>query len=235
MTRIVDSGQIPLQFGLAEEFTFESFHPGNQPLLLPACRALAEGEGEQQIYIWGPRRCGKTHLLTACCHNAVSLDNRIAYVPAGMITEKDSLLGLDELDLVAIDDVEQLPRDGELALFNLINNMRLSKGSIIIASNTTPSKTEFRLIDLVSRLSWGPVFHLERLNDDQIMEAFKQRAVTLGLNLPDDVADYVFYRQVRDLGSLTACLSQLVDAAMVSKRRLTIPFVKDVLGSVNKH
>ena len=224
-------GQIPFQFGLVDDLGFDSFYPGRQQALISACKALVEGHGESQLYVCGGRHCGKTHILTACCNYAVSLGQRIAYLPAGIINDSEALLGLDSLNLVCIDDVENLPRAGELALFTLINEIRASGGRLVIASESVPSALSLNLPDLVSRLSWGPVFQLERLADRQIRDAFVLRARVMGLQLSDEVTDFILYRQTRDMQSLADNLKMLMDAAIVAKRRITIPFVKEILNT----
>jgi DnaA family protein len=123
-----------------------------------------------------------------------------------------------------------LPKEGELGLFNLINDIRPLGGRIIFSGNKTPKGVGLHLPDLESRLSWGAVFHLHRLNDSQLIEAFKLRAQSLSLHLPDEVVDFIANRQERDLQRLSIVLVQLMETAIISKRRITIPFVKEVLA-----
>ncbi len=223
-------GQIPLHFGFVDNITFANFHPGDQELLLDVCRSLISGSIEKQLFIHTEKKQGKTHLLTACCHFAQQLGHRIAYVPAEIIVDKDALLGLDSLDLVCIDDVEKLPLAGELALFNLINELRDNTGKLVISSNKPPSDIKLNLPDLVSRFSWGPVFQLQKLTDEQVKQAFQMRARSLGLHLPEEVAEFIFNRQIREITVLDKSLLKLVAVAVVEKRRFTIPFVKEVLN-----
>lgn len=222
--------QIPFKFGFVDELSFESLYPGRNVMLLCACKALIEEDGEQQLYIRGGLHCGKTHLLTACCNYAMSLGHRIAYVPADIVSDADALLGLELLDLVCVDDVNKLPNAGEIALFKLINEIRMTGGRLVMSADRAPSDLGIDLPDLVSRMSWGPVFQMESLDDQQVRDAFVLRANSLGLKLSDEVTDFILYRELRDMYSLAENLKTLLDAAIVSKRRITIPFVKEVLG-----
>lgn len=222
--------QIPFSFGVIDNMGFSSFYAKGQELLIEACKQATCVGGEQQLYIWGGSGTGKTHLLTASCNLAAESGQRIAYIPAEIIAEDDALLGLEQLDLVCIDNLQHLSGDGERALFNLINDIRTMDGRLILSSDKAPFELDINLADLVSRLSWGPVFQLIRLDDAGIRCAFKLRAESFGLQLPNEVADYILYRQTRDMQILGENLKQLLDAASILKRRLTVPFAKEVLG-----
>ncbi len=222
--------QLPFQFDLSENMTLENFHPGRQPLLLQICHSLANVGEELQLYIYGEKGLGKTHLLIGCCQLALQNDLRVAYLPARKICGAEVLRGLDQLDLVCIDDIDELPTTGEVALFNLINAIRNIKGRLVFSSKVPPSDLDIELADLRSRLLWGPVFQLEPLKDKHVKEALLMRAAALGLDLPNDVAEYIFTRETRDFTALDKRLQCLLNAAAVTKRRFTKPFVKQVLG-----
>ena len=49
---------------------------------------------------------------------------------------------------------------------------------------------------------------------------------------PDEaVLDYLFRRVERDLGSLTALLERLDRASLAAQRRITVPFLRGLIGS----
>jgi len=83
----------------------------------------------------------------------------------------------------------------------------------------------------VSRLQACTVFQLRLLSDDDKQKLLQQKARVRGLDLPDEVARYLLNRQQRDIRALVSTLDILDKASMVHQRRLTIPFVKDVLSS----
>jgi len=51
----------------------------------------------------------------------------------------------------------------------------------------------------------------------------------LGIELNEDVLQYLQRRLPRDLGALCDALDQLDGAALAQQRRLTVPFVRSVL------
>ena len=61
--------------------------------------------------------------------------------------------------------------------------------------------------------------------------ALQLRAGHRGLDLPDETALYLLRRMPRDMASLYALLDRLDLEALRAKRRLTVPFVRDVLNA----
>jgi DnaA family protein len=96
-------------------------------------------------------------------------------------------------------------------------------------ASAPPASVGFALPDLASRLAAGPVWKIEALQDQELIEALQLRAHWRGFELPDDTSRYLLRRLPRTSAVLFALLDQLDTAALRSQRRLTIPFVKDVL------
>jgi DnaA family protein len=97
-----------------------------------------------------------------------------------------------------------------------------------MASRVSPDASEVELADLRSRLAWGPVFQLHVLDDAGKLKALQLRAEKSGLELPDNVAEYLVHHFPRDVTGLFDRLEQLDRASMAMQRRLTIPLVKSV-------
>jgi DnaA family protein len=62
------------------------------------------------------------------------------------------------------------------------------------------------------------------------MQALRLRAGQRGLDLPDETASFLLNRTRRDMASLYRLLDELDKEALIARRRLTIPFVREVLG-----
>ena len=60
-------------------------------------------------------------------------------------------------------------------------------------------------------------------------QALQLRATHRGLDLPDETASYLLSRSRRDMASLYDVLDVLDEEALRAQRRLTVPFVRDVL------
>lgn len=221
--------QLPLGLSLKDSATFAGFHPGGNGVLLEALAA-----DESPLYLWGPTGSGKTHLLQAVCHAAAGRGEAPAYLPlAQQATLAPQMLeGLERQAVVAVDDVQciaGLP-DWEEALFHLFNRLREERHRLVVAANCAPAGLGLQLPDLGSRLGWGPVFQLQPLDDAGKRAALQLRARQRGMELPDEVAGYLLRRSPRDMASLFALLQRLDQASLAAQRRLTIPFVRELIA-----
>ena len=223
--------QLPLSMWLREGANFDNYFAShNRPLL-----ASLNNSDEQFVFLWGTESVGKTHLLQAACHQAAKQQRTVCYLPAEEIINQpvQMLEGLEQLNLVCLDNVNLMAQSAEWeeALFDLINRMRESGNSLLLTASASPEALDIKLPDLRSRLAWGPVFQLQALADDDKREALRIRAGQRGLELPDNVAEYLIRHYPRDLFGLFERLELLDTAAMAMQRRLTVPFVKSVLDA----
>ena len=70
---------------------------------------------------------------------------------------------------------------------------------------------------------------LQTLDDDEQVTALQLRANLRGFELPDEAAQYLLRRLPRDMASLCTFLDELDEESLVSQRRLTVPFVREVM------
>ena len=227
--------QLPLGFSLAPGATFASYFTGPNGLAVDLLQAMSRGAGERQVFLAGPAGLGKTHLLQAACRERGQGGGAVAYLPladAGSLRPA-AVEGLEQLALIAIDDIDAVAGDAawERALFGLINAVRITGARLVLAARGVPSELEVSLPDLASRLAWGPVVRLAALDDAAKLEALAERAGALGLELPPAVGEYLVRRHRRDLAALLARLDELDRASLATGRRLTIPFVREVLAA----
>jgi len=232
--------QLPLGFEPGELFTFDSFVAGKNSVAVGLAHQVAKsghkisGEGEQQLYFWGKSGLGKSHLLQASCNLAAKNQHTVCYLTQAEISGQsvDIFDGLEQIDLICLDDIETwlVGPAWETALFDLINRVRENNSCLMLASAYSPDENFVKLPDLRSRLSWGPVFHLQDLSDKEKYQALSYRAMQSGLELPENVADYLMQRYPRDMFGLFERLAVLDKASMAMQRRLTIPLVKSVFA-----
>jgi DnaA family protein len=222
--------QLVLPLRLDDHAVFDSFLADGNESLVGTLVALADGGIGHGCWIWGAPSTGKTHLLQAVCDRA---GDQSVYLPLRVIADAgpELLDGLESRALVCIDDLDLVAGDSgwEVALFGLINQLTDGGGQLLVAANTAPRECPIALADLASRFSRLPVFHLHSLDDDQRVAALQLRASHRGLELPDDAAQYLIRRSQRDMTSLYALLDKLDLEALRAQRKLTVPFVRDVL------
>jgi DnaA family protein len=222
--------QLALPLRLADHAVFASFLAAGNETLLATLRSLAAGGDGAGCWLWGAAATGKTHLLQAVCEEA---GDESSYIPLRMLgsTSPEILDGLASRGLVCIDDLHLVAGkpEWERALFVLYNQILATEGRLVIAANAAPRSAGFELADLESRLSQLPIFQVRPLGDDETRQALQLRAAQRGLDLPDETAQFLLSRSRRDMASLYGLLDKLDDEALRAQRRLTIPFVKEVL------
>lgn len=227
------SVQLPLGLQLRESARFDNFLSGPNAGAVAAARACAAGDEPALLYLWGAPASGRTHLLQAACHQAAAHGLSIAYVPLhGEAALLPSMLqGLEQAQLVCIDDLDRAAGDAqwERALFGLVNGVLEQHGRLMVSATAPPAESGLELADLQSRLSLSAVFALQRLNDADKLALLKARARARGMELGDEAGNYLLRHTRRDLPALLALLDQLDRESLAAQRRLTVPFVREVL------
>lgn len=226
--------QLSLPIYFPDDETLESFYPGNNGQLLNAIRASLERPGDS-LYFWSSKGGGRSHLLHASCAEMSARGEAVSYLPMERrhLLKPELLEGMEYLALVCVDNIEVIAgdREWEVALFDLYNRVREQEvARLFIAGNRTPRQLSLGLPDLVSRLEWGPIYKLLPLADGEKLAALKMRAHLRGFDLSEDVGHFLLKRLKRDLRTLFVTLDRLDQASITAQRKLTIPFVKKILG-----
>lgn len=228
----LSSPQQLLNLSLDPENSFANFFFSDSSLLALLENSVATQYQELQVCLWGPTGTGKTHLLQAICHSALEHKRRVIYLPLRDCLQygPSCLNDLNSLDLVCLDDLHciQKQADWELALFNLINQLRASSTTLVMSSQSAPNENGFDLPDLISRLVWGPVYKLVTLNEDQLEKAVVLQAESRGLTLTYEIVQYLLTHYSRDLRNLILLLENINRASLREHRKVTIPFIKQV-------
>jgi DnaA-homolog protein len=226
--------QVPLQFEFQGNQTFAGFFPGNNAEIMVQLQALAGDGSEQQIFLWGDPGSGKSHLLQACCQQAKALGKDPFYLafPKDNLPPPAMLEGLEDMELVCLDDVQHIAEHSEWqqALFNFYNLHRQNSHHLLLAADCPPKFLPFVLPDLKTRMSWGLTLKIQPLRDDQLIEALTHRAHFLGFDIPVAVGRFLLNHYVHDLPALWLLLEKIDRATLAAKRKLTIPFLKQILA-----
>lgn len=222
--------QLALPLRLADHAVFASFLVGANAAAVSLLQAVADGDSAPGCWIWGAASTGKSHLLQAVCARS---GDRSVYVPLRQLAQAgpECVSGLASRGLVCLDDIDAVAGEGEweAALFVLCNQIMDAQGSLVVSANAPPRSSGIGLPDLTSRLSRLPVFQLQELAEDERAVALQLRARHRGLSLPNETARYLLNRSRRDMASLYALLDRLDAEALRAQRRLTVPFVREIL------
>jgi len=223
------NSQLPLDITLRDEATLDRFVAGHNQELFDLLQRLTPSQAQKMILITGVAGSGKTHLLQAVCRQT----RHAIYLPLAMISQLsvDIFEGLADRPLVCLDDLQMLSGNPEmqLALFTLINDLRESGQSFVFSADRKIDQAIFGLKDLVSRLNACAHYHLELPGDDQKMAFLKGDAHRRGLQIGNDVISWILTHTPRDMTNLRSLMNRLDQESLRSQRRITIPFIKQVL------
>jgi len=188
--------------------TLENFSPGRNNAALKILReALADGE--RFVFLWGPGGSGKTHLLRAFSEAAAAANR----------------------EAVVVDDVARLGEAEQVALFDLCNRLRSSKGALAASAAVPPAQLALRP-DLRSRLASGIVLQLRPLSDADKAAALSAHAAGRGMRVDRDLIAYLLAHFDRDMGTQIALLDALDRHSLQRKRPITLPLLKEALRSL---
>lgn len=219
--------QLALDFASRPQPTLDNFVAGKNGELLDNLRRLAAGQARERfIYVWGRAGSGRSHLLKG----AVVAFQRGGAAATYVACCADTRLSeeLDRMDCVALDDVDRLNEDGQVAAFDLYNRLRERNAALIAGASAPPVQLKLRE-DLVTRLAWGLVYQAQALSDEDKARALADHAATRGWPLPREVSDYLLTRARRDMPSLLATLDALDRFSLETRRPVTVPLVRELL------
>ncbi|CAM4507402.1 MAG: DnaA regulatory inactivator Hda [Legionella sp.] len=226
--------QLALAIKLNDEATLSDFNWGENRLLQQQLQRMLTLKEDRLLYLWGCNGIGKSHLLQASCQEVNSTESAI-YLPLNLLKEwgPQAIEGLEDQALICIDDIDAIAEDSawEEALFHLYNKIKdMDKSLLIISGNQSPTTLPIKLPDLRSRLSWGLVIQLMELSDEDKINTLKLHAARRGFDLPESVGQFLISRCSRNMHDLHQLLNRLDDASLAAQRKITIPFVKNILG-----
>ncbi len=224
--------QLALDLAQAPPPTLDNFVGGRNAELTQNLRKLATREaGERFIYIWGEPGSGRSHLLQGVAAAVRAANASAVYIACAGDTRFAE--GVAGLDCVAVDDVEVLGEDAQIALFYLYNTLRERRGALVASGDAPPVQLKMRQ-DLVTRLGWGLVYQVHALSDEEKAQALKHHAAARGFQLPDEVCAYLLARMRRDMSSLLGMLDALDRHSLEAKRPITVTLVRELLQAARE-
>lgn len=224
--------QLPLQFEFQSNQNFNTFYHGNNEEIINHLQSIFQN-GEQQIFLWGSPGTGKTHLLQAISQEAKNHDKTSFYfsLDSKKLPDPSMLGGLENLDIVCFDNLDQIAGNArwEQAFFNFFNLHRDANKKLVLSASCPPKFLEIQPPDLKTRMSWGITLKLKSLADEQQLNALIYKANDLGFEIPVNVGRFLMTHYARDLPSIWSLLNEIDHATLAEKRKLTIPFLKQIM------
>ncbi|MBF5058639.1 DnaA ATPase domain-containing protein [Candidatus Neptunochlamydia vexilliferae] len=206
--------------------TFDEFVVGkSENLPYKIFSELVEGNlplgGYNPIYIYGPKGCGKSHLLMATGAALEGQGKRCFYVRADTFTEhvirafrstslQEFRHAYRDIEVLLIDDVELFSRKRatQEELFHTFNRLHTAGLQIIVSSALAPQMLEEIEERLVSRFEWGITLSLTPPSLEEKEMILENRAEALALPLDPPLKSYLL-DSFKNLHSLIQALEAL--------------------------
>jgi DnaA-homolog protein len=216
--------QLPLAIGIEPACSFDTFAPGANTQALSHLRQITKSS--TPVFLWGSSGAGKSHLLHATAAWVQQQGGRASWFHAGEATPWP----FDEtVQLIVLDDCDRFDAAQQQAAFALFVEATTHGIPVLGAGQVPPVDLPLR-DDLRTRLGWGHVFGIQPLSESDIRATLRREADRRGLFLSDDVMGHLLTRFARDLKNLMGLLERLDRYALIHKRALTVPLLKQMLA-----
>ncbi len=229
----MNARQFPLDLRWPPHQRLDAYWPGANALALRDVADVASGGSSAWLYLHGAAGTGKSHLLIGACRAAIEAGRQARYASLAQLPAPrgEAIAAVDAGGLLAIDDVQAIAGDrgAERALFDLYNRAKAADARMLFAASAPPAEAGMALPDLVSRLAMCTRHALRPLDDAGRRAMLWMLARRMGLGLDDEVLDWLIARHPRDPASLVALLHRIDRAALAAQRRVTIPFLRELL------
>ena len=234
------------------QFTFENFIVGSSNTFAHAA-ALAvsskPAETYNPLFIYGPSGVGKTHLLYAIA-NAIHKGHptfNIVYIKGDQFTN-ELITALREgknnefrnkyrgADLFLVDDIQFIAgKDStQEEFFHTFNNLYESHKQIVLTSDRPPHEM-VRLEDrLRTRFEWGLLADIQPPDYETRMAIIKNKAISLGLDLPDDVCNYIAENITNNVRQIEGTVKKIMAFRDLTNMPLDVPNVSRAIKDMFK-
>ena len=194
------------------------------------------------LFVFGAPGVGKTHLIQAIGIRIKERNPRarVLYVTARLFESQfttamknnrinDFINFYQSIDTLILDDIQDLIGKAatQRTFFHIFNHLQLNQKQIILSSDTKPSLMEGMEQRMLDRFKWGITAELEKPDYELRRNVLELKAKQEGLNLPDDVLDYI-------AGNVTESIRALVAHATVLNMDINIDLARRVLSNAVK-
>ncbi len=202
-------GKSPTAMDFNPQFSFDSFVVGpSNRFAHSAAIAVTNHPGDvyNPLFIYGPPGVGKTHLLYAIANGIRKQkpDANIVYIKGDqfineLVAALQSGKNIEfrnkyrEADLFLIDDVQFIAgkESTQEEFFHTFNKLYEEHKQIVMTSDRKPSDMLTLEDRLRTRFEWGLLADIQPPDYETRMAILKNKAMQLGLNLDDDVCNYI--------------------------------------------
>jgi len=239
---------------LNPKYTFDTFVVGNNNKLAHAASvAVAEAPGVSYnpLFLYGGVGLGKTHLMHSVAHHILqnNKDAKVLYVTSEKFTIEliDSIKHdknqqfrdkYRNIDVLLIDDIQFIigKESTQEEFFHTFNTLYEAKKQIIISSDKPPKDMITLEERLRSRFEWGLTADIQSPDYETRMAILKKRAELDGLDIPDEVMEYVANNIKSNIRELEGALNKICVYANLTKKNepitvdIAVEALKDLIS-----
>ncbi len=215
--------QEPLYLVTSQAADFDHFNDHGNEALVAALRAPLPAF----TFLQGPSGSGKSHLLKAM-ESETDHGLRVSATQMRLMPLEQAIPA--GVAVVWVDDIDDLQgqREDEVLAFNLFNHCRSHDIKLVFTATCSPRDAAWVLPDLRSRLNSGQLLVLKPLVGQPALAVFSQQLESQGLNLTEDVIQYVTNHWPSDFPTLHHAIQQIITLTLKEKRKVTIPLLKKI-------
>ena len=232
---------------LNPKYAFESFVIGQSNRFAHAAAvAVAEAPAKayNPLFIYGDSGLGKTHLLHAIGHYAMSLypGIRVRYVSSEEFTNdfinsiannRGSLFQqrYRNIDILLIDDIQFLQGKAETqeAFFHPFNTLHDHHKQVVITSDVPPKHLTGYEDRMRSRFEWGLITDVQAPDLETRIAILRKKAQSERLQVPDEILEYMASKVSSNIRELEGTLIRVTAFASLNRTPVDMPLVQTVL------
>jgi len=234
------------------QFSFENFIVGpSNKFAHSAAVAVASHPGDvyNPLFIYGPPGVGKTHLLYAIANGIrkANPDANIVYIKGDQFTNEliaaiQSGKNIEfrskyrEADLFLIDDVQFLAgkEATQEEFFHTFNTLYEAHKQIVMTSDRKPSDMLTLEERLRTRFEWGLLADIQPPDYETRMAILKNKAIKLGLNLSDDVCNYIANNITNNVRQIEGTVKKILAYRDLNDMPLDLPNISRAIDDMFK-
>ncbi|MBR5000874.1 MAG: chromosomal replication initiator protein DnaA [Firmicutes bacterium] len=234
------------------QFSFDNFVVGpSNRFAHGAAIAVSNNPGQvyNPLFIYGPAGVGKTHLLYAIA-NGIRKNNpnsKIVYIKGDQFTNEliaaiQSGKNIEfrskyrEADLFLIDDIQFIAgkESTQEEFFHTFNTLYEEHKQIVMTSDRKPSDMLTLEDRLKTRFEWGLLADIQPPDYETRMAIIKKKATSLGLELPDDVCNYIAVNVTSNVRQIEGTVKKILAYRDLNGMELTLDNVTRVITDMFK-